>query len=75
MRPGHGSSHAEEQRGVTYGPFRRPGWAVSDPALQFGGGSQARRSRHASDTVNTTAPSPSITNTMSPQLAWVTPLP
>lgn len=33
------------------------------------GGPQPRRSRHSSDTTNTTAPSPSITKTMSPQLA------
>ena len=39
------------------------------------GGPQARCSRHASDTTNTTAPSPSMTNTMSPQFAWVTPVP
>ena len=39
------------------------------------GGPQARRSRHASDTTNTTAPSPSMTNTISPQFACVTPLP
>ena len=49
-------------------PRRR--WCPS--AERLGG---YRRSRHASDTTNTTAPSPSMTNTISPQFAWVTPLP
>ena len=34
-----------------------------------------RRSRHSSDTTSTTPPSPSIAITMSPQLAWFTPVP
>jgi len=38
-------------------------------------GPHPRRSRHSSDTTNTTAPSPSMTKTMSPQLAWFTPVP
>lgn len=51
-------------------PVKMPGQPLRPPIY-----STPRRSRHSSDTTNTTEPSPSMTNTISPQLAWVTPGP